>query len=126
MIDALDPYGFAMYKLYRESTRLVNNKTVKDLSTLNRDLGKVVCVDVNPDMYKLQEENGVQMKKFKGEKGDTELIKMMTFLEGKSLSLIHFRNCPIYDYCKQQRHSSHFEVDADNKPRRSSRCMGNA
>jgi import inner membrane translocase subunit TIM50 len=86
VIEALDPFGFAMYKLYRESTRLVNNKTVKDLSTLNRDLGKVVCVDVNPEMYKLQEENGVKLKKWKGEKGDQELVKMMTFLEGKSIS----------------------------------------
>ena len=81
VVEALDPYGYAMYKLYRESTRLVGGKRVKDLNSLNRDLGKVVCVDVNPEMYRLQPENGISLKKWTGEKKDQELDRMMTFLE---------------------------------------------
>lgn len=74
-----------MYKLYRESTRLVNGKPVKDLSALNRDIGKVICVDIDKDSYSLQPENGVLLKKWGGESGDRELARLITFLEGSSI-----------------------------------------
>lgn len=93
MADAVDPYGAAPYKLYRESTRLVDSHFVKDMSILNRDLGKVLCVDVDANAYKLQPENYIPLQRWKGEKGDGELIRLMTFLEGKrkgSLGLVWF------------------------------------
>ena len=40
--EKLDPLGMYLpYKLFRDNTRYVNNKVVKDLSYLNRDLSKV-------------------------------------------------------------------------------------
>ncbi|KAI9013098.1 HAD-like domain-containing protein [Gaertneriomyces semiglobifer] len=80
--QALDPHFFyAMYRLYRDHTKLIDGVYVKDLSQLNRDLSKVIVMDVNPESYKLQPENGVQLKPWKGERGDRELRKMETFLE---------------------------------------------
>ena len=79
---ALDPFQYAMYRLYRDHTKLVKGQYIKDISNLNRDLGKVVMVDVNPDAYSLQPENGLNLKKWSGESGDRELIKIQSFLEG--------------------------------------------
>ncbi|KAJ3086875.1 mitochondrial inner membrane protein required for protein import [Quaeritorhiza haematococci] len=93
VVDALDPYGCAMYKLYRESTRLINDKHVKDLSTLNRDLNKLVAVDPDPKAVELQPDNAITIKKWTGEKGDRELQKMMTFLEELAL-MVTYLNMP--------------------------------
>jgi import inner membrane translocase subunit TIM50 len=82
VLDTFDPYNFAMYRLYRESTRFTKGAFVKDLSTLNRDLSKVVCVDVNPEAYQLQPENGLFLKPWHGEKDDNYLKNMTTVLEG--------------------------------------------
>ena len=41
IIDALDPQGIIMYRLYRDSTKYENGVHVKDLDKINRDLSKV-------------------------------------------------------------------------------------
>ena len=74
-----------MYKLYRESTRLIDGKFVKDLDTLNRDLKKVVCVDITPEAYSLHPQNGLHLPEWTGQKGDTRLKEMSSLLEGISL-----------------------------------------
>ncbi|TPX71162.1 hypothetical protein SpCBS45565_g01282 [Spizellomyces sp. 'palustris'] len=80
--QALDPHFFyAMYRLYRDHTKLVDGVYVKDLSQLNRDLGKTIILDTNPGSYKLQPENGLQLKSWKGERTDKELRKLETFFE---------------------------------------------
>ena len=71
-----------MYRLYRDHTKLVDGKYIKDISQLNRDPRKVIMVDVNPEAYSLQPENGLHLKSWKGEAGDKELIRLETFLEG--------------------------------------------
>lgn len=71
-----------MYRLYRDHTRIVNGKFIKDIEHLNRDPKKVVILDINPDSYSLQPENGISLKPWRGESGDTELLKMADFLEG--------------------------------------------
>ncbi|KAJ3228025.1 mitochondrial inner membrane protein required for protein import [Clydaea vesicula] len=91
VVEALDPYQMALYKLFRESTRLVKNKMVKDLSALNRDLSKVICVDVNPDAYSLQPENGIPLKKWVGEKSDRELLRLMTMLEELAIFMTYLK-----------------------------------
>jgi import inner membrane translocase subunit TIM50 len=60
----------------------VDGKYVKDISQLNRDPKKVIMVDVNPEAYSLQPENGLHLKPWKGEAGDRELTRLETFLEG--------------------------------------------
>ncbi|KAJ3205259.1 mitochondrial inner membrane protein required for protein import [Entophlyctis luteolus] len=81
VIETLDPYHYIMYSLYRDSTRLMGIKHVKDLSCLNRDLGKIIVVDTDPENFQLQPENGIQLKAWKGEDNDDELSKLMKLLE---------------------------------------------
>ena len=71
-----------MYRLYRDHTRIVNGKFIKDIEHLNRDIKKVVILDINPDSYSLQPENAVSLKPWRGESGDSELFRMGDFLEG--------------------------------------------
>ncbi|KAJ3054101.1 mitochondrial inner membrane protein required for protein import, partial [Rhizoclosmatium hyalinum] len=60
-------------------------KHVKDLSCLNRDLGKIIVVDTDPENFQLQPENGIELKAWKGEEGDEELSKLMKLLEEMAL-----------------------------------------
>ncbi|KAI9350623.1 HAD-like domain-containing protein [Zopfochytrium polystomum] len=84
VIDTLDPYRYIMYSLYRDSTRLMGVKHVKDISCLNRDIGKIIIVDSDPENFQLQPENGLVLKPWKGDDPeDRELPKLMKFLEGE-------------------------------------------
>ena len=83
IIDKLDRYQSAVYRLYREATRYVDGKHVKDLSHLNRDLSKVIIMDSNPESFSLQPENGIALKPWKGEPGDKGLLEYIPFFEGK-------------------------------------------
>ena len=50
IIMGMDPQQqHIMYKLYRDATRYVNGTHLKDLSSLNRDLKKVIVIDWNKD-----------------------------------------------------------------------------
>lgn len=82
-MDKLDPYQYAMFRLYREATRYVDGKFVKDLSHLNRDLSKVIIMDSSPEAFGLQPENGVALKPWHGEANDKDLLSYIPFLEGK-------------------------------------------
>ncbi|TPX31841.1 hypothetical protein SmJEL517_g04934 [Synchytrium microbalum] len=86
IIEKLDPYRFIMYRLYRDSTRFIDNKFVKDLSVLNRDLGKTIIIDINPDSYSLQPDNAIPIKKWTGEADDMELLRLIPFLEALAMS----------------------------------------
>ncbi|KAG7562868.1 hypothetical protein FFLO_01697 [Filobasidium floriforme] len=80
--DKLDPFqAYLPYKLFRESTRYIKGKVVKDLSYLNRDLSKVVLLDTNPDHASLQPENAIIIPKWDGTPGDKGLVDMIPFLE---------------------------------------------
>ena len=48
-------------RLYRDSTQYVNGKHVRDLSKLNRDLGKVLFITADKDAYALQPENAIKV-----------------------------------------------------------------
>lgn len=83
ILDKLDPYQYAMYRLYRDGTRYVDGKHIKDISHLNRDLSKVIMMDSNPEAFSMQPENGIALKPWKGEAGDHGLLDYIPFLEGK-------------------------------------------
>lgn len=61
IMDRLDPSRFALYRLYKDSTRYVNGRHVRDLSKLNRELGQVLLLTANEDAYQLQPENAVKV-----------------------------------------------------------------
>jgi len=82
ILDKLDPFQFSiLYQLFRESTRSVNGKIVKDLSYLNRDLSKVIAVDTVAERYSSQPENVIILPKWEGDPKDTGLIGLIPFLE---------------------------------------------
>lgn len=85
ILDKLDPYQYAMYRLYREATRYENGQYIKDLSHLNRDLSKVIIMDSNPQAFSKQPENGIALKPWQGQPNDNGLLEYVPFLEGKSL-----------------------------------------
>lgn len=81
-VAKLDPYRSSIsYALYREATRYNDGKIIKDLSNLNRDLGKVILIDTEPDAAFLQPDNAVLMKPWTGEPKDQDLARLIPFLE---------------------------------------------
>lgn len=69
------------YRLFRESTRAVKGKVVKDISFLNRDPSKVIVLDVNPEHVALQPENAIVLQPWDGSPRDKGLVDMIPFLE---------------------------------------------
>ncbi|KAJ1654386.1 mitochondrial inner membrane protein required for protein import [Dispira simplex] len=86
IIEKLDPYGYIMYHLFRESTRYEEGKYVKDISKLNRDLSKVVAVDSNPNAYAHQPQNTLVLQPWKGDPDDDYLSQLIPFLEYLAMS----------------------------------------
>lgn len=82
IIDKLDRYNFfILYRLFRDATRTVNGKIVKDLSYLNRDLSKVILLDTHPEHVETHPENSIVLPKWKGDPKDKGLVAMIPFLE---------------------------------------------
>lgn len=80
--EKIDPYqAFMPYRLFRESTRSVKGKVVKDISFLNRDPSKVIVLDVNPEHVALQPENAIVLQPWDGSPRDKGLVDMIPFLE---------------------------------------------
>lgn len=78
----LDPMGVAIsYPLFREASRYQDGHIIKDLSYLNRDLSKVICIDVDPEAVSLQPENALIVPRWRGNKNDTDLIRLLPLLE---------------------------------------------
>jgi len=89
-ITALDKDGYIMHRLYRDSTHFVNGHHVKDLSTLNRPIEKILIIDDDPKGYSLQPENGIHIKPFTDptDKHDTALDDIKPFLEALAVERI--------------------------------------
>ncbi|KAI5837055.1 HAD-like domain-containing protein [Morchella snyderi] len=82
VIQKMDQYpGYIMYPLFRSHTRYKDGKYIKDLNYLNRDLSKVIMLETNPDAWAMNPNNTVKMKPWTGDARDTELVKLIPFLE---------------------------------------------
>jgi import inner membrane translocase subunit TIM50 len=79
IIEAIDPEGDIMYRLFRDSTQYKNGTHVKDLSKLNRDLRKVILLDVDGRASMLQPRNSLVLKKWEGDTGDISLVELIPF-----------------------------------------------
>lgn len=80
--EKLDPFqAYLPYKLFRDSTRTVNGKVVKDLTYLNRDLSKVIMLDTNPEHAELQPDNAIIIPAWDGKSGASGLVDLIPFLE---------------------------------------------
>ena len=70
IVAKLDPYRSSIsHALYREATRYKDGKVIKDLSKMNRDLGKVILIDCKPESYDMQPENAIPLKPWTGNPG---------------------------------------------------------
>ncbi|WVQ72219.1 hypothetical protein IAR50_001768 [Cryptococcus sp. DSM 104548] len=80
--EKIDPYqAYIPYRLFRESTRYLKGKVVKDISYLSRDPAKVVLLDTNEEHVGAQPENGIVVKPWDGRPGDKGLVDLIPFLE---------------------------------------------
>lgn len=79
--EKLDPvHAFISYNLFKEHCVYKDGIHIKDLSKMNRDVGKVVMIDTDPNSYKLQPENAIPAKPWDG-KPDDGLLQLIPFLE---------------------------------------------
>ncbi|AMD20791.1 HDR049Cp [Eremothecium sinecaudum] len=79
--EKLDPiHAFVTYNLFKEHCLYKDGVHIKDLSHLNRDLGKTIIIDTDPNAFKLQPENAIQAKPWKGT-ADDGLLQYIPFLE---------------------------------------------
>ena len=62
------------YRLCREHTLFYNNEFIKDLSRIGRPLDKVIIVDNLPQNFRLQKENGIEIKSFFGDDNSDKVL----------------------------------------------------
>ncbi|XP_026847350.1 mitochondrial import inner membrane translocase subunit TIM50-B [Drosophila persimilis] len=88
LLDALDPNGYIMYRLVRDSTHFVDGHHVKNLDNLNRDLKRVVVVDWDKNSTKLHPKNTFSIPRWSGNDDDTALFDLVSFLTVLGISEI--------------------------------------
>ena len=78
---------FFEYVLYRQHATINNGEYIKDLSLLGRDLKNIIIVDDIPQVFKMQERNGICIKAFYGDiVTDRNTLKIL----GKILERVRF------------------------------------
>ena len=82
LIDAIEENKiYFEHRLYRQHTTIIGNDFIKDLSRVGRPLDKIAIVDNMPQNFRLQKENGINIKAFWGEEVyDTALIDLGNIL----------------------------------------------
>lgn len=79
----MDPESkFIKYRLYRHHTSISGVSFVKDLTKLGRDLSKVIIIDNLRDNFKLQPNNGLEIKTWCEEIRDNQLKDIKIMLQG--------------------------------------------
>ncbi|ORX74584.1 hypothetical protein DL89DRAFT_290106 [Linderina pennispora] len=79
VMSRLDPLGYAPYRLYREHMRNIDGKNYKDLSALNRDMSKVIMIDIDPEAFELQPESDNWIEQM------TQFLEYVSMMEPKDV-----------------------------------------
>lgn len=80
LVETLDTQQMIMFKLFRDSTRYIDGKRVKDLNYLNRDMSKVIHIDCDKDACQMNPHNCIILDKWLGDSNDSTLIDLAIFL----------------------------------------------
>ena len=68
LIDSIEENNlYFEHRFYRQHTVIIGNDFVKDLTRIGRPLDKMIIVDNMPQNFRLQKENGINIKAFWGE-----------------------------------------------------------
>ena len=68
LIDAIEENNvYFEHRFYRQHTVIMGNDFIKDLTRVGRPLDKIIIVDNMPQNFRLQKENGINIKAFWGE-----------------------------------------------------------
>ena len=76
LIDAIEENNvYFEHRFYRQHTVIIENDFVKDLNRIGRPLDKIIIVDNMPQNFRLQKENGINIKAFWGEDIDDNALE---------------------------------------------------
>lgn len=70
-----------MHRLFKDSTRFIKGKHIKDLNILNRDLSKTIQIEVDRDACSLNPRNCLVLEKWNGDTTDRKLLDLAVFLK---------------------------------------------
>ena len=88
VIEHIDRYNMIHERLYRKDLIKVDDKTIKDLTKLNKDMSRVLLVDSKTDGC-LQSDNLIRIKPFFGNQDDAELKQLYMLFKDKISEIEH-------------------------------------
>ena len=75
LIDAIEyEKKYFDYVLYREHAIIIGDDFVKDLTRIGRSLDRIIIIDNMPQNFRLQKENGINIKPFFGDDLDDSAL----------------------------------------------------